>query len=179
MVPIPYTSVHIIYIDLFFKMLSILQMSVRKFQCQRGLFRWSCDLWVYIFARLLHFITWYLDYPLAESTLNKFSWSPNDLQESDVVFFKYSRVLELFKEVEPCELVNVHVFGMDPLFFVGQCSIMHAACFLVNRQNVLVLLFFKTFCPLWFPGSCSLHALPTIQDVFRSFCIFAFLEGNL
>ena len=34
-----------------------------------------------------------------------------------MVFFKYSRVLELFKEVEPCELVNVHVFGMDPLFF--------------------------------------------------------------
>jgi hypothetical protein len=63
---------------------------------------------------------------------------------SPMWFFKYSGVLELFKEVEPCELVNVHVFVMDPLFcrLLVQCSIMHAACFLVNRQNLLVLLFF-------------------------------------
>ncbi|PVH36065.1 hypothetical protein PAHAL_7G347500 [Panicum hallii] len=67
------------YIELFFKKkkLSVLEMSVRQFQWQHGLFRWSCDLWVYIFARLLHFITWYLDHPLAESTLHKFSWSPS------------------------------------------------------------------------------------------------------
>lgn len=41
--------------------------------------------------------------------------------------FKYLRFIEFFKEVEPCELVNVHVFGMDPLFFVGYWCTLHVS----------------------------------------------------
>ena len=52
-----------------------------------------------------------------------------------MVFCKYSRVLELFKEVEPCELVNVHVFGMDPLFFLSATGAVqyHARCMFLGQ----------------------------------------------
>jgi hypothetical protein len=54
------------------------------------------------------------------------------------------------------------------MFFVWTLFLflVHAACFSVNRHNLLVLVYFKKFVPsLWFTGSCSLYALPTVWRI--------------